>query len=54
LPSGRFEGPDGEDHGTAVAEIVHDMAPDARLSLVCVDSLASLGQAKDYVVGKAS
>jgi hypothetical protein len=50
--SGRFEGPDAEDHGTAVAEIIHDMAPDARLYLVCVDSLASLGQAKDYVVGK--
>jgi hypothetical protein len=43
---------DGDPHGTAVAEIVHDMAPGARLALVCVDSLAGLGQAKDWVVGK--
>ncbi len=43
---------DGNPHGTAVAEIVHDMAPGARLALVCVDSLAGLGQAKDWVVGK--
>ena len=28
------------------------MAPGARLALVCVDSLAGLGQAKDWVVGK--
>ncbi|HEY3189146.1 MAG TPA: S8 family serine peptidase [Solirubrobacteraceae bacterium] len=49
---GRFDGLDADDHGTAVAEIVHDMAPDARLYLVCVDSIASLGQAKDYAVGK--
>jgi subtilase family protein len=47
-----FDGLDADAHGTAVAEIVHDMAPDARLYLVCVDSLAGLGQAKDYVVGK--
>jgi hypothetical protein len=39
-------------HGTAVAEVVHDMAPAAQLYLVCVDSVASLGKAKDYVVGK--
>jgi subtilisin family serine protease len=43
---------DVDPHGTAVAEVVHDMAPGARLALVCVDSLAGLGQAKDWVVGK--
>ncbi len=26
------------DHGTAVAEIVHDMAPDAELRLICIES----------------
>ncbi len=46
---GSFE---DQDHGTAVAEVVHDMAPAADLTLVCVDSVASLGKAKDYVVGK--
>ena len=44
---GSFE---DSDHGTAVAEVVHDMAPAAQLTLVCVDSVASLGKAKDYVV----
>ena len=43
---------DGTEHGTAVAEVVHDMAPGAALSLICVDSLAGLGKAKDYVLGK--
>jgi hypothetical protein len=36
-------------HGTAVAEIVHEVAPDAQLYLICVDSEVTLGQAKDYV-----
>ncbi len=38
-----------ENHGTAVAEIVHEMAPNAGLTLICIDSEVTLGQAKDYV-----
>jgi len=34
-----------EPHGAAVAEIVHEMAPDAQLYLLCVDSEVSLGAA---------
>lgn len=34
-------------HGTAVAEIVYDMAPGAQLYLICILSEVSLGQAKD-------
>ena len=34
-------------HGTAVAEVVHDMAPDAMLSLHRVDTAVDLGQAVD-------
>jgi Subtilase family len=41
---------DGDDHGTAVAEIVHEVAPAAKLHLICVDTPTSLGEAKDYVV----
>jgi YVTN family beta-propeller protein len=37
------------DHGTAVAEIAHDMAPRALLYLICIDSEVTLGNAKDYV-----
>jgi hypothetical protein len=37
-----------EDHGTAVAEIVHEMAPNAQLFLICINSEVTLGQAKDY------
>jgi subtilase family protein len=47
---GLFEGPAADDHGTAVAEIVHEIAPAAKLHLVCVDTLTSLGEAKNYVV----
>ncbi|MGH3126889.1 MAG: S8 family serine peptidase, partial [Gaiellaceae bacterium] len=39
-----------EPHGTAVAEIVHEMAPDAALTLICIDSEVSLGQAVDYAI----
>jgi hypothetical protein len=49
-PGGLFDGPLADDHGTAVAEIVHELAPGAKLHLICVDSEISLGQAKDYVV----
>ena len=48
--TGAFDGPTSDDHGAAVAEIVHELAPGAKLHLVCVDDLISLGQAKDYVV----
>jgi hypothetical protein len=37
-------------HGTAVARIVHQMAPAAQLYLLCVDDVVGLGQAKDYAV----
>jgi len=37
------------EHGTAVAEIVHQMAPGAQLYLICVDSDVTLGQAEEYV-----
>jgi subtilisin family serine protease len=39
----------GEGHGTAVAEIVHEMAPDAQLYLVCFGNLVSLAAAEAYV-----
>jgi len=34
--------PGGTDHGTAVAEVVHQMAPGAQLDLICVDSEVGL------------
>ena len=37
-------------HGTAVARIVHQMAPAAQLYLLCVDDPVGLGQAKDYAI----
>src|SRR3712207_5096393 len=40
----------GSTHGTAVAEIVHEMAPAAELTLICIDSDVALGRAKDYVL----
>jgi len=38
----------GGEHGTAVAEIVYEMAPGVQLYLICVDTTIQLGQAKDY------
>ena len=35
------------DHGTAVAEIVHDMAPEAALRLVCIDTDVEIINALD-------
>ncbi|MFN2520220.1 MAG: S8 family serine peptidase [Candidatus Limnocylindria bacterium] len=35
-------------HGTAVAELIHKMAPSAQLLLVCTTGTVSLGLAKDY------
>lgn len=45
LCSGGFE---GDDHGTGVAEIVHEMAPSAQLYLVCGGTEVEVGRAKDY------
>lgn len=42
---GNFE---GNVHGTGVAEIVHDVAPDARLHLICIDGIADLADAVTY------
>jgi len=36
------------DHGTAVAEIVHEMAPEAQLHLICVDTEVDLAAAEAY------
>jgi subtilisin family serine protease len=36
------------EHGTAVAEIVHEMAPDAQLYLICVDTEVDLAAAEAY------
>jgi len=44
-PAGGFA---ATNHGTAVAEIVAEMAPDAKIYLVCAQSLAALGEAADY------
>ena len=43
---------DGSSHGTAVAELVHDMAPAAQLYLLCIDSELSLQVALDYVINQ--
>jgi subtilisin family serine protease len=44
-PTERFE---GNEHGTAVAEIVHQMAPAAQLTLICIDDGVALGDALTY------
>jgi subtilisin family serine protease len=46
--AGGFDGPTAVEHGTAVAEIVHEMAPGAELHLVCADSLVGLARAAAY------
>ena len=38
----------GTEHGTAVAEIVHKMAPGARLYLICVSTEVDLATAEEY------
>ena len=43
---------DATGHGIAVAEIVHDMAPNATLHLVCVDSEIGLSRALEWVLDK--
>jgi hypothetical protein len=39
-------------HGTAVASIVHKMAPDAQLYLICIASDVDLGLATTYAIGQ--
>lgn len=39
-------------HGTACAEIVHDMAPDARLYLLKISTDVDLGEAVDYAISQ--
>jgi subtilisin family serine protease len=50
--SGSFDGPMAVEHGTAVAEIVHEMAPGAELHLICVDTLVGLSRAAAYARAK--
>jgi Ca2+-binding RTX toxin-like protein len=38
----------GGDHGTQVAEILHEMAPDAQLTLACAASVTDLANAEQY------
>jgi hypothetical protein len=40
----------GNGHGTAVAEVVHELAPAAELHLVCINTVVDLGRAKDYAI----
>ena len=47
-PSGGYDGPLAVEHGTAVAEIVHEMAPGAELHLICADTLVGLAKAAAY------
>lgn len=47
LCTGGFE---QDPHGTAVAEVVHDVAPDAELHLICVEDAVDLGAAQDYAL----
>jgi subtilisin family serine protease len=44
----RAGGFEATSHGTGVAEIVAEMAPDAKLYLVCIKNVAGLGQAVAY------
>ena len=39
---------DATEHGTAVAEIVHEMAPDAQLYLACIDTEVDLASAEAF------
>src|SRR6187551_434741 len=43
-----LDGFDATSHGTGVAEIVAEMAPDAKLYLVCIKDVAGLGLAVGY------
>jgi subtilisin family serine protease len=41
---------DATDHGTAVAEIASEMAPAAKLYLICIRDVAGLGRAVNYAI----
>jgi subtilisin family serine protease len=49
-----FEGDGTEEdrHGTAVAEIVHELAPSAHLVLICVSSILDFANAAKYVAAQ--
>ncbi len=44
----------GDGHGTAVAEIVHEVAPGAQLLLICFDSEVTLSQAVDDAIAQGA
>jgi len=44
-----INGANADDHGTAVAEIVRDVAPNAELHLICVTGVGDLGPVKEYL-----
>lgn len=44
----------GDGHGTAVAEIVHEVAPGAQLLLICVNSEVTLAQAVDDAIAQGA
>src|SRR5262245_17975219 len=48
---GEYNDP-ANDHGTAVAEIVHETAPGAELFLICADTIDGLENAKDYAISR--
>ncbi len=49
---GRFD--TESEHGTAVAEIVHEIAPDAQLYLICVDTEVDLAAAEAFAKGQGA
>src|SRR5262249_35650380 len=44
------DNPEGDQHGTAGAQLVHAIAPDAQLYLICIQSQVGLGEAEKYVL----
>ena len=41
---------EGHIHGTGVAEIVHDLAPEAELHLICIEDAVDMAAATDYAI----
>lgn len=41
---------EGGSHGSAVAEIIHDVAPDVQMYLVCISDLFDMDAAVDYLI----
>ena len=41
---------EGHIHGTGVAEIVHDLAPEAELHLICIQDAVDMAAATDYAI----